>query len=145
MALFLFTKAILAGEPINVFNQGKMRRDFTYIDDIVEGVARVINRIPEANPDWRGDNPDPASSYAPYKIFNIGNNNPVELLLFITVLEDALGKRAEKNMMPMQPGDVPATYADVDDLMQAVGFKPQTPVEVGIARFVEWYRGYYKV
>ena len=145
MALFLFTKAILAGEPINVFNQGKMRRDFTYIDDIVEGVARVINQIPEPNPDWTGNNPDPASSYAPYKIFNIGNNNPVELLYFINVLEDALGKRAEKNMMPMQAGDVPATYADVDDLMKAVGFKPQTSVEVGIAKFVDWYRGYYKV
>ena len=118
MALFLFTKAILAGEPINVFNHGKMQRDFTYIDDIVEGVARVIEQIPEPNPDWQGNKPDPGTSYAPYKIYNIGNNNPVELLYFIKVIEDALGKKAIKNMMPMQPGDVPATYADVDDLMQ---------------------------
>ena len=132
MALFLFTKAILNGEPINVFNYGKMRRDFTYIDDIVEGVVGVLGKIPEPNSQWSGDNPDPATSYAPYKLYNIGNNNPVELLDFIKVIEDALGKKAKKNMMPMQPGDVPATYADVDDLMQAVGFKPQTSVEIGI-------------
>ena len=145
MALFLFTKAILAGEPINVFNYGKMQRDFTYIDDIVEGVSRIIEKIPEPNPDWRGDKPDPGTSYAPYKLYNIGNNNPVELLTYIRVIEEALGKKGIKNMMPMQPGDVPSTYADVDDLMQSVGFKPQTSVEVGIARFVEWYRGYYKI
>jgi UDP-glucuronate 4-epimerase len=145
MALFLFTKAILAGEPINVFNHGRMRRDFTYIDDIVEGVARVIERVPEPNPVWRGDKPDPASSYAPYGIYNIGNNNPVDLLYFIRVIENALGKEAKKNMLPMQPGDVPATSADIDDLMQAVGFKPNTPVEVGIARFIEWYSWYYKI
>ena len=144
MALFLFTKAILAGEPIKVFNNGKMKRDFTYIDDIVEGVARVIDLIPEPDPDWHGDKPDPATSYAPYKIYNIGNNNPVELLHFINVIEDALGKKAKKNMMPIQPGDVPATYADIDELMQTVGFKPKTSVEVGIARFVEWYLEYYK-
>jgi UDP-glucuronate 4-epimerase len=145
MALFLFTKAILADEPINVFNYGKMRRDFTYIDDIVEGVTRVITQIPQADPKWRGDKPDPATSYAPYKIYNIGNNNPVELLAFIEAIEEALGKRAEKNMMPIQPGDVPATYADIDDLMQAVGFKPETPLNIGIKRFIEWYLSYYKI
>jgi UDP-glucuronate 4-epimerase len=145
MALFLFTKAILAGEPINVFNYGAMRRDFTYIDDIVEGVSRIIEKIPEPNPDWRGDKPDPGTSYAPYKIYNIGNNNPVELLTYLSVIEEALGKKAIKNMLPMQPGDVPATFADVDDLMQAVGFKPQTSVEDGIANFVKWYREYYKI
>ena len=144
MALFLFTKAILAGEPINVFNYGKMRRDFTYIDDIVEGVVRVVERIPEGNPDWTGDKPDPATSYAPYKIYNIGNNNPVELLDFIKAIENALEKKAQKNPMPMQPGDVPATYADVDDLMREVGFKPQTPIDEGIGNFVKWYREYYK-
>jgi UDP-glucuronate 4-epimerase len=144
MALFLFTKAILAGEPIEVFNNGKMRRDFTYIDDIVEGVTRVIDRVPEPDPDWRGDKPDPATSYAPYKIYNIGNNNPVELMHFIQMIEEALGKTAQKNMMPMQPGDVPATYANVDDLMQAVDFKPQTPLEIGIKNFVAWYLKYYK-
>jgi UDP-glucuronate 4-epimerase len=145
MALFLFTKAILAGKPINVFNNGKMRRDFTYIDDIVEGVVRVIERIPESNPDWRGDRPDPATSYAPYNIFNIGNNNPIELLSFINIIEDALGKKAIKNMMPMQPGDVPATYADIDDLMQLVGFTPKVPIDIGIRRFIDWYTGYYKI
>jgi UDP-glucuronate 4-epimerase len=145
MALFLFTKAILAGEPINVFNNGKMQRDFTYIDDIVEGVVRVIDRIPTSNPDWRADRPDPATSYAPYKIYNIGNNNPVDLLNFIKVIEDSLGKEAKKNMLPMQPGDVPATYADIDDLMHAVGFKPQTPIETGIRNFIDWFASYYKV
>jgi UDP-glucuronate 4-epimerase len=145
MALFLFTKAILAGEPINVFNNGKMQRDFTYIDDIVEGVVRVIDRIPASNPEWRADKPDPATSYAPYKIYNIGNNNPVDLLNFIKVIEDALGKEAKKNMLPLQPGDVPATYANIDDLMHAVGFKPQTPIESGIRNFIDWYTSYYKV
>jgi UDP-glucuronate 4-epimerase len=143
MALFLFTRAILAGEPINVFNHGNMKRDFTYIDDIVEGVVRVVERIPAANPEWSGERPDPATSYAPYKIYNIGNNNPVDLLYFIKVIEDALGKEAMKNWLPMQPGDVPATYADVDDLMQTVGFKPKTPIESGIKKFIEWYLGYY--
>lgn len=145
MALFLFTKAILAGEPINVFNQGKMLRDFTYIDDIVEGVAKVIERVPEPNPDWRGDNPDPATSYAPYRLYNIGNNNPVELLYFISVVEAALGKKAQKNMLPMQPGDVPATYADIDDLMETVGFSPKISIETGIENFINWYTNYYKI
>ena len=145
MALFLFTRAILAGEPINVFNHGNMKRDFTYIDDIVEGVARVITLIPASNPAWQGDRPDPATSYAPYKIYNIGNNNPVNLLHFIEVIEDALGRKAEKNLLPLQPGDVPSTYADIADLIQAVGFKPQTPIETGVRRFVDWYTGYYKI
>jgi UDP-glucuronate 4-epimerase len=145
MALFLFTKAILEGRPIDVFNQGKMKRDFTYIDDIIEGVVRVIDRVPVPNPDWNGEHPDPGTSYAPYRIYNIGNNNPVELLRFIEVLEEALGKRAIRNLLPIQPGDVPATCADVDDLMNDVGFRPDTPIEVGVSRFVEWYRGYYGV
>ena len=144
MALFLFTKAILEGKPIDVFNFGKMQRDFTYIDDIVEGVVRVIDRIPGPNPEWSGNSPDPSSSYAPYKLYNIGNNNPVELMHFIEVLEDCLGKKAEKNLLPIQAGDVPATYADVDDLIKDVGFKPSTTIEEGIKKFVEWYRGYYK-
>jgi len=143
MALFLFTQAILAGEPIDVFNHGKMKRDFTYIGDIVEGVVRTLDRTPEANPAWSGDAPDPGSSYAMYKLYNIGSNNPVELLDMIRALEDALGMKAQKRMLPMQPGDVPATYADVDDLMRDVGFRPSTPLEEGIARFVEWYRGFY--
>ncbi len=144
MALFLFTKAILEGRPIDVFNYGRMRRDFTYIDDIVEGVVRVIDRIPQPNPQWSGDAPDSATSYAPYRLYNIGNNNPVELMRYIEVLEDCLGRKAEKNLLPMQPGDVPATYADVDDLKQDVGFKPDTPITEGIRKFVEWYRNYYK-
>jgi len=143
MALFLFTKAILEDRPIDVFNHGKMRRDFTYIDDIVEGIVRVVDKIAQPNPKWSGDAPDPGTSYAPYKNYNIGNNNPVELMRFIEVLEEALGKKAKKNLLPMQPGDVPATYADVDDLMRDVGFKPATSIEDGIKRFVDWYRGYY--
>ena len=143
MALFLFTKAILEDRPIDVFNHGKMRRDFTYIDDIVEGIVRVVDKIAQPNPKWSGDAPDPSTSYAPYKNYNIGNNNPVELMRFIEVLEEALGKKAKKNLLPMQPGDVPATYADVDDLMRDVGFKPATSIEDGIKRFVDWYRGYY--
>ncbi|MDR4508609.1 MAG: NAD-dependent epimerase [Candidatus Brocadiaceae bacterium] len=145
MALFLFTKAILEGSPIDVFNRGKMMRDFTYSDDIIEGVVRVTDRIPGPNPNWNGNNPDSAASYAPYKLYNIGNNNPVELMRFIEVLEECLGRKAKKNLMPMQPGDVPATYADVDDLIHDVGFKPSTSVEEGIRKFVEWYRQYYKV
>ena len=144
MALFLFTKAILAGQPIPVFNHGKMRRDFTYIDDIIEGVVRVIDKIPQPNPNWSGDTPDPSSSKAPYKLYNIGNNQPVELLYFIEVLESCLGKKAEKNLLPIQPGDVPVNYADVDDLVKDVGFKPNTSIEVGIERFVTWYRSYYR-
>jgi UDP-glucuronate 4-epimerase len=145
MALFLFTKAISEGKPIKVFNHGKMQRDFTYIDDIIEGVVRIMARLPEANPAWRGDNPDPGTSYAPYKIYNIGNNNPVELMEFIKEIENALGREAQKEFLDLQPGDVPATYADVDDLMQDVGFKPATSIANGIQRFVDWYRDYYAI
>ena len=144
MALFLFAQAILKGEPINVFNYGKMQRDFTYIDDIVEGVVRVANNIATGNPKWNGDNPDPGTSNAPYKLYNIGNNNPVELLYLIEILENALGKKAKKNYMPIQPGDVPATYADVDDLTRDVGFKPSTSIEEGVKKFVDWFLEYRK-
>lgn len=145
MALFLFTKAILEERPIDVFNCGRMQRDFTYVDDIVEGVVRVLDRPPAPNPAWPADRPDPGTSYAPYRIYNIGNNQPVELMRFIDVLEDCLGKKAVKNLLPLQPGDVPVTYADVDDLMRDTGFKPATPIEVGIRNFVDWYRAYYQV
>ena len=145
MALFLFTKAILAGQPIDVFNEGRMQRDFTYIDDIVEGVVRVADRAPSSDASWSGDDPDPASSKAPYRVYNIGNQNPVELMHLIATLERSLGKTAEKRMLPMQPGDVPATFADVADLERDVGFKPATPIETGVQRFVDWYRGYYRV
>lgn len=145
MALFLFTKAILEDRPIDVFNYGKMKRDFTYIDDIIEGVYRVMKNVPVENPDWQGDNPDPAVSSAPYKIYNIGNNEPVELGDFISEIEKCLGKEAQKNMMPIQPGDVPATYANVDALMNDVGFKPATSIQTGIRNFINWYREYYKV
>ncbi len=145
MALYLFTKAILEGKPINVFNEGRMRRDFTYIDDIVEGVVRVTERTPQPNPEWRGNAPDPSTSPAPYRIYNIGNNNAVELGRFIEILEDALGRKAVRNLMPMQPGDVEATYADVDDLIRDTGFKPHTPLEKGVGEFVRWFRDYYKV
>ena len=143
MALFLFTRAILAGEPINVFNHGRMRRDFTYIDDIVEGVVRATDRPAPPNPDWSGDQPDPGTSAAPYRVYNIGNNNPVELMYLIETLEKALGKVAEKNFMPIQPGDVPATWANVDALSEDVGFRPETPIEVGVQKFVDWYLEYY--
>jgi UDP-glucuronate 4-epimerase len=145
MALFLFTKAILEDQPIDVYNQGNMKRDFTYIDDIIEGVYRIAAKVPEPNPAWRGDHPDPATSFAPYKIYNIGNNHPVELLYFIETLEKYLRKKAKKIFLPMQPGDVPATYADVDDLMAGVGFKPATSIEEGIKNFVSWYKDYYKL
>jgi UDP-glucuronate 4-epimerase len=145
MALFLFTKAILAGEPINVFNYGNHRRDFTYIDDIVEGVIRTLDRVAEPNNDWTGEAPDSATSSAPYRLYNIGNNQPVELKHYIKVLEDCLGKQAEQNLLPLQPGDVPDTYADVDDLVRDVDYKPATSVEDGVRRFVEWYREYYKI
>ncbi len=145
MALFKFTRAILAGEPIDVFNYGKHRRDFTYIDDIVEGVIRVLDRLPEPNPDWSGDTPDSATSTAPYRLYNIGNNNPVELMEYIEVLEQCLGKTAIKNLLPLQAGDVPDTYADVEDLVRDTGYLPSTPVSVGVSRFVDWYRGYYGV
>jgi UDP-glucuronate 4-epimerase len=143
MALFLFTKAILEEKPIDVFNFGKMRRDFTYVDDIVEAMIRLKNKIPSLDPHWRAEAPDPASSPAPYRIYNIGNNQPVELLRFIEILEEALGKKAIKNLLPFQPGDVPATHANVDDLARAVDFKPKTPLRVGIQKFVDWYRSYY--
>lgn len=143
MAYFSFTKAILEEKPIDVFNFGKMKRDFTYIDDIVEGVVRVINKIPQPNHDWNRKKPDPGSSYAPYKIYNIGSSNPLELIKFIEILETNLGKKAKKNMLPMQQGDVPITYANVDDLIKDVGFKPSTPLSKGIKNFVEWFREYY--
>ncbi len=145
MALFLFTRNILEDKPIDVFNYGDHKRDFTYIDDIVEGVIRVLDRIPQPNPEWSGDAPDSATSNCPYRLYNIGNNNPVELMHYIEVLEDCLGKKARKNMLPLQPGDVPYTYADVTDLVRDVGYKPATPVETGIRNFVDWYRDYYKV
>ncbi|MBP7947540.1 MAG: NAD-dependent epimerase [Verrucomicrobia bacterium] len=143
MAYFLFAKAILDGRPIDVFNEGRMRRDFTYIDDIVEGVVRVADRVAAPNPAWSGDAPDPGTSAAPYRLYNIGNNNPVELLHLIELLEQALERTAQKRMLPMQPGDVPATYADVDDLMRDVGFRPATSIEEGVRRFVAWYRSFY--
>ncbi|MDH5190537.1 MAG: NAD-dependent epimerase [Gammaproteobacteria bacterium] len=145
MALFMFTKNILEGKPIDVFNHGNHRRDFTYIDDIVEGVIRTLDNIAAPNPDWSGDNPDSATSYAPYKLYNIGNNNTVELMRYIEILEECLGKKAEKNMLPLQPGDVPATYANVDDLVKDVDYKPTMKVEEGIKNFVEWYKDYFKV
>jgi len=143
MALFKFTKAILADEPIEVYNHGQMQRDFTYIDDIVEGVIRVLDRIPVPNLQWNGQHPDPGSSPAAYKIYNIGNHQPVALMHYIETLEKTLGKVARKNWLPMQPGDVPATYADVEDLIADTGFQPATSIEEGIARFVAWYQTYY--
>ena len=145
MALFLFTKAILASRPIDVFNHGKMMRDFTYIDDIVEGVTRVMRHLPDPNADWNGDAPDPGSSYTAYKIYNIGNNQPIALLDFIAAIESALGKTALKNYLDLQPGDVPATYADVSDLVDDVGFKPSTSIADGIAQFIDWYKTYYRI
>ncbi|XVJ70763.1 MAG: NAD-dependent epimerase [Rhizobacter sp.] len=145
MALFLFTKAILEGQPIKVFNHGNMLRDFTFVDDIVEGVIRVIDRTAEPNPNYSSKTPDPATSNAPYRVFNIGNHNPVKLMDFITAIENALGMKAEKILMPLQDGDVPQTYADVDALKEWVGFVPATPIQTGIGKFVEWYRGYYGV
>jgi len=145
MALFLFTKAMLAGQPITVFNEGQMIRDFTYVDDIVEGVVRTLDRPAQPDPDWNGDNPDPATSYAPYRVFNIGNNMPVLLLDCIRMLEDALGKKADMQFLPLQPGDVVSTRADVSELEAAVGFRPRTPLREGISRFVDWYRQYYGI
>ena len=143
MALFLFTKAILAEQPINVFNYGRMQRDFTYVEDVVEGVVRVMGKIPQ--PKASGNASPGSKSSAPYKLYNIGNNQPIELLQLIETLEQSLGKTAVKNMLPMQPGDVPITYADVDDLIQDVGFRPNTPIEVGVEQFVQWYRSYYNI
>ncbi|HEX9078193.1 MAG TPA: NAD-dependent epimerase [Desulfuromonadaceae bacterium] len=145
MAYFSFTKAILEERPIDVFNNGRMQRDFTYIDDIVEGMVRIADAPPVPDPAWSGDAPDPGSSFAPYRIYNIGNHRPVELGRFIEILEQCLGRKAVKNLLPMQAGDVPVTYADVDDLREAVGFAPAMPLEEGIRRFVAWYRGYYGV
>jgi len=143
MAYFSFTRKILAGEAIPVFNEGRMKRDFTYIDDIIEGVVRVIDKLPGGDEHWDGDEPNPATSYAPFRIFNIGNNNVVQLLDFIRVLEDCLGKKASLNLLPMQSGDVKATFANVDALHEAVGFKPSTTIETGLQRFVDWYKQYY--
>ena len=145
MALFLFTRAILEGRPIDVFNEGRMQRDFTYVDDVVEGLVRILAKPPMPDLAWSGDRPDPGTSRAPYRIYNIGNDRPVELLRYIEVLEQCLGRPAKKNFLPLQPGDVPVTRADVDDLARDFGYRPQTTVEEGIARFVEWYRGYFAV
>ena len=145
MALFQFTKSILEDRPIDVYNYGKMRRDFTYIDDVVDGIVRVMEKVPEPDPNWSGDQPDSSSSTAPYRIYNIGNHSPVELGYFIGVLERKLGKKAKQNLLPLQDGDVPATYADIDDLARDVGFRPSTSIEAGISRFVDWYREYYRV
>ena len=143
MAYFSFTKAILEGRPIDVFNNGKMKRDFTYIDDIIEGIVRVMDKVPQSQQKWDRENPDPGTSFAPYKLYNIGNNEPVDLMHFIEVLENCLGKKTIKNMLPMQPGDVPSTYADINDLMRDVGFRPSTPLTQGIQSFVDWYTSYY--
>ena len=145
MALFKFTRGILSGEPIPVFNEGKMIRDFTYVDDIVEGVIRVLDHTAAADPEWRGDDPDPARSYAPWRVFNIGNNQPIELLEYISVIEECLGKKAKLDLLPMQPGDVPSTMADVSELERTVGFRPTTSVREGVRRFVDWYRHFYAV
>ena len=145
MAMWIFTKAILAGEPIKLFNNGNMRRDFTYVDDVVESVVRLVDRRPAGNPDFSTASPDPGSSSAPWRVYNIGNNKPVELLEVVRLLEETLGKKAKRELMPMQPGDVPATYADVDDLMRDVDFRPATPIAEGIRRFTEWYRAYHRV
>jgi UDP-glucuronate 4-epimerase len=143
MALFKFTQAILAGKPIDIFNYGQHRRDFTYIDDIVEGVIRVLDRVPVPNLAWNGNTPDPATSLAPYKLYNIGNHRPIELMRYIEVLERCLGRNAEKQFLPLQAGDVLETYADVENLIQDTGYHPDTPIEIGIAKFVDWYRAYY--
>ncbi len=145
MALFIFTKKILAGEPIDVFNYGNHRRDFTYVDDIVGGVLAALDHVAQPNPDWASDEPDPGTSAAPYRLYNIGNQKPVELMRYIQVLEECLGRQAEKNLLPLQLGDVPDTWADVEDLVSDVGYRPTTPVEVGVKRFVDWYRDYYHI
>jgi len=145
MAMWIFAKAILAGQPIKLFNNGNMRRDFTYVDDVVESIVRLIDRPAAANPQFSSASPDPGSSSAPWRVYNIGNNNPVELLEVVRLLEEAIGKKAKRELLPMQPGDVPATYADVDDLMRDVGFRPATSIADGITRFIEWYRGYHRL
>ena len=143
MVLFKFTKAILDDRPIDVFNNGHMKRDFTYIDDVVESVVRIMEVIPKPDPTWSSDRPDPSTSMAPFRLYNVGNHAPVELLEVIALLEEALGRKAKKNLLPIQPGDVPATYADVESLERATGFKPHTPMREGIQRFVEWYNEFY--
>jgi len=145
MAMWIFATAILAGQPIKLFNNGNMRRDFTYVDDVVESVVRLVERAPAGNPSWSGDRPDPGSSAAPWRLYNIGNNNPVELLEVVRLLEEAIGRQAKRELLPMQPGDVPATYADVDDLMCDVDFKPRMPIAEGIKRFIAWYRDYHRL
>lgn len=145
MALFKFTKQILAGEPIDVYNYGDMIRDFTYVDDIVEGIIRLIDKLPQPNTNWNSKNPDPATSFVPYRIYNIGNNNPVKLMDFIEAIEKSVGKKAIKNLMSIQPGDVPSTYADTTSLWEAVDFKPSTSIEDGVQKFVAWYRDYYQI
>ena len=143
MALFIFTRNLLEGRPIDVFNHGPHRRDFTYIDDIVEGVVRACDRIARPDPGWDSAAPDPASSSAPFRLYNIGNNQPVELLRYIEVIEECLGRKASMNLLPLQPGDVPETFADIDDLVRDVGYRPATPIETGVRRFVEWFCEYY--
>jgi UDP-glucuronate 4-epimerase len=143
--MWIFATAILAGKPIKLFNNGNMRRDFTYVDDVVESIVRLVDLPPAGNPAWSGDKPDPGSSSAPWRVYNIGNNNPVELLHVVDLLEKSIGKKAIRELAPMQPGDVPATYADVDDLMRDVDFKPATPIAEGISRFIEWYRAYHRL
>jgi len=145
MAVFLFTKSILEGKPIDIYNDGKMQRDFTYIDDIAEGVVRVLDKTASPDLGWSGEKPDPSSSYAPFRVYNIGNHRPVELLRLIEILEDSLGRKAEKNFMPLQAGDVLATYADMDDFARAVDFNPMTPIETGLRKFIEWYQAYYRI
>ena len=144
MSMFMFTDKIIKGEPIDVFNHGHHARDFTYIDDIVQGVVRATDKVATPNPAWSGDQPDPATSSAPYRLYNIGNHSPVQLMDYIACIEKAVGKTAKKNMLPMQPGDVPATFADIDDLKADIGFEPKTPIEEGVKRFVAWYRDYYR-
>ncbi|HEY5963527.1 MAG TPA: NAD-dependent epimerase/dehydratase family protein, partial [Xanthobacteraceae bacterium] len=145
MAMWIFTKAIMEGQPIRLFNHGKMQRDFTYVDDVVESVVRLIEKPAAPDPAWSGDKPDPSSSAAPWRVYNIGNNQPTDVPHVVELLEKALGRTAPREMLPMQPGDVPATYADVDDLMRDVGFRPSTPIADGVARFVAWYRDYHKL
>ena len=145
MAMWIFAKSIIADEPIKLFNNGNMRRDFTYIDDVVEAVVRLVERTPQPNPNWLGDAPDPGSSSAPWRVYNIGNNKPVELLEVVRLLEEAIGKKSKRELLPMQPGDVPATYADVDDLMRDADFRPTTPIADGISRFIDWYRSYHRL
>jgi UDP-glucuronate 4-epimerase len=143
--MFIFAKAILDGTPIKLFNHGKMRRDFTFVEDVSETVARLIDRPPQGNPNWSGDKPDPSSSAAPWKIYNIGNNNPEDLMHVVSLLEKEFGRTVTKEMLPMQPGDVPATYADIEDLARDIGFRPSTTIEEGIARFAKWYRDYHNL